>query len=288
MGPCFIKRISPILYQLLRMHFNKNKIDKKLIIVGVLPTDEDGFSSYRNTDRFITTSFTKETCWMVYDNNKYRNLNLRDRLTKVNQDIIHDLRVLRGDYRKQALYGGIDETDYDKVVSKKGRLLIAGTTITTRDIYNKKISQMIIENCIKNHSGVDLSRVESCSGMLSFINTTTENAEAFIECLPHIYNYFGEPIVTENFKNIAYIDNNKEEQYVQLVISGLPLITDRHNEIVDKLNEFDARATNIYTSPSDDDEYALVDLKGISSIIEEDDDELDGESVDDIFSKFSL
>lgn len=126
----------------------KNKV---FIAVGVLPFGNEGYAAFQGTKDWLKELGKLNLGYMIYDNNRFKNLAPNKAAAIINDAVITDISVLRGDYLGKTLTGGIDERDMLTVLSASGRIVVASMIIDPSDIKDDSIVKTI-ENYLRKES----------------------------------------------------------------------------------------------------------------------------------------
>ena len=98
---------------------------KLFIPLTVLPDDGEAYTAQRHAENFLREILGQEVPYIMYDNNKFKELQPSVMFTSVIETIKKDLKVLRGDYiTDEATGSNMDERDLLTTVSTPGRLII--------------------------------------------------------------------------------------------------------------------------------------------------------------------
>lgn len=191
----------------------------KFILVGILPTNEESYDTLENTIAYMQ-ELTKLNCtFMSYDNSKSSKVT-------INNEIVEDFKVIRGDYINTALNDAIDENDMAEILNNKGRIVVGRVT----DIENNSpINELLLDSITNNNYATNIDGV---SGNVKFGVMSTLTAQLstkFDDNILAIRKTIGEGIL---FKNIAKGNENK----IAVVATGLALPSNRMAAIVDKVN----------------------------------------------------
>ena len=208
--------IAPTLLNLLQ-HIYPNT---KFILVGILPTNEESYDTLENTIEYMQ-ELTKLNCtFMSYDNSKSSKVT-------INNEIVNDFKVIRGDYIDTALNDAIDENDMNEILNNKGRIVIGRVTEIENNV---PINELLLDSITSNNyaTGIDGVSGNVKFGVMSTL--TAQLSTKFDDNILNIRQTIGEGIL---FKNIAKGNDNR----IAVIATGLELPSTRMTEIVDKVNE---------------------------------------------------
>lgn len=207
------------------------------IVVGILPSVNESLASQQNSLEYLQEMKKTNPTYMLFDNSKHEKLGTVSMFQNVNNDIVEDLKVIRGDYQGTTPYASIDEKDSMRIYQTPGRLVIGRVHgFKEKDIDEASIEQRLI-NRIKQGSHVELEidRKVKCQGLI--VNLSNSLYSTMDNTIPDIRKAFGEPI--EGFEHIQ-IDENIDSNAV-LLMSGLTFPDDRIVKIMQKIEEVQSK-----------------------------------------------
>jgi cell division GTPase FtsZ len=99
----------------------------KVILVGVLPVNNEALSAHVNTLEYLNELYTilEDQTYMLYDNDRFSDLPSWQMMEKVNSEIVKDINVIRCTYNYTTKFDSIDEQDMLRLVSFPGRITVA-------------------------------------------------------------------------------------------------------------------------------------------------------------------
>ena len=258
----------------------------KVILVGVLPVDSEALSGHVNTLEYLNELYKvlKDQTYMLYDNDKLAELPSYQIMTKVNEEVVADIDVIRCTYNFTTKYDSIDDRDMTRLISYPGRIVVSRLEdFKEKDCDNITIEEMIIDN-IKRNCHVEAQRDKSIMASGIITNLSQVLTEEFNNNIPKVREFVGTPI--HSFNHISVNEDRKAANNVFFIMSGLKPVNDRINKISDRIDEIEEMQKTMI------DENALNDvgLDELSSKIADKTDTDTAEKVDigDIFSNFGL
>lgn len=269
---------APLMYEIIKKAFDVN-----VILVGVLPTNEETLDSQLNTIGYLDELYNilDNPTYMLYDNSKL-DIPYHDLLQKVNNEIVDDINVMRCMYNISTNLDSIDDKDAMRILSTPGRLLVSRTeNIRDKDVDTSDKIESLIINSIKQSSCVELQRDKNLVARGLICNISEDLSAVLNSSLPKINDVIGEPL--KAFKHI-YINENNEENNIFTIMAGL-------SQVKDRLEVIESRVEGIQEKRKDKDVIGNDVFSRFSSLQDElstEDEELDDTPINpaDIFNKF--
>ena len=259
--------------------------DTKVILIGVLPVNNEALSSHVNTLEYLNELYSvlENQTYMLYDNDKYAKLPSYLMMEKVNREIVEDINVIRCTYNLTTRFDSIDEQDMMRLVSFPGRIVVSRLEkIQEKDIDGKSIEDMLIDNLKTNaHAELQRDRKVIASGIIMNLSQTL--TESFDNHIPKVREFVGDPI--HDFNHIYINEDRKLPNNVFLILSGLAKVNDKINRITDRINEIE----DSQKVDDDDDALSDVDVNALSSMVSSNDlskTKTDTVDIKGIFDKF--
>lgn len=218
--------------------------DKRFILVHVLPSLKESLASQQNTLEYLQEMVRLNIPYMSYDNGCKDKKSSNVMLREMNEEIVEDLAVIRGDYLISTPFTSIDEQDLTKILEVPGRLMVHRVfDIKEKDLENQDLEDMLIDTIDNNDYMTEMEKdnivkkmgvIENLSDKLA--NKLDSNIERFKDALGH-------PI--EGFEHIAIIKPGTPVKNRLIVISsGMSIpdgrvakINERVQEILDELEK---------------------------------------------------
>lgn len=272
---------APLLASIIKSAY----LDTKVILIGVLPVNNEALSAHVNTLEYLTELYSvlENQTYMLYDNDKYAKLPSYLMMEKVNREIVEDINVIRCTYNLTTRFDSIDEQDMMRLVSFPGRIVVSRLEkIQEKDIDGKSIEDMLIDNLKTNsHTELQRDRKVIASGIITNLSQTL--TESFDNHIPKVREFVGDPV--HDFNHIFINEDRKLPNNVFLILSGLTRVNDKVNKITDRIAEIeDSQKVN-----DDDDVLSEIDVNALSGMVSSNDlSKTKSETVDikGIFDKF--
>lgn len=232
--------IAMALATIFRAYLKEQKVldKKRILVVHVLPQNKEGYFSQTNTrDYFKDIPANSVVPFVSYDNNKYSNLSPKEVFERVNRDVVHDLCILRGDYVVPTPFESIDEEDLFRVLEIPGRVFfMSAENIKEKDLDNKSIEEMLIENHLRNSSSTEIQHDGNVGSVAVIANLNDKLLKTF-----DVYNPLPEFIGANDCRPFPHIYTPKEGEAnsVYLIFSGMSRITDRFSQVVERISELE-------------------------------------------------
>lgn len=272
---------APILTNLISERF----ADTKCIMIGVLPVNNEAYSSHVNTLQYLDELYNvlSNQTYMLYDNDKLAGLPSYQLLEKVNNEIVSDIDVLRCTYNTKTQYDSIDDRDMTRLISFSGRIMVSRLEgFQEKDCDNQTIEDMIITN-IKKNCHVESQRDHKVMATGIITNLSDALTSDFDNNIPKVREFVGDPV--HAFAHIKVNEDRKDPNNVFFIETGLTPINDRINRISDRVEEIEQKQKVL------EDENALSDIniKALSETVK-DEEKVINENMDvnSIFSKFDI
>lgn len=244
--------ISPILTQILKKSFPESYI----IMIGILPTIDEAYSTQINTIDYLQELYKKveDPTYMLYDNDKFKSLPSHIMMTEVNRRIVDDIIILRGTYNYTTKYSSIDEKDMSMILSTTGRIVVASyLNIKEKNIDSVSIDKQI-EYLLKDgaHAELQLDRVIKRSGVIA--NISESMAKSFDDHLTELQEFIGAPV--EEFSHVSINEEKNMPNNIFFIGAGLSPINDR----IEKINERIAEIESLQDNKDESDDVFTVDV----------------------------
>lgn len=244
--------ISPILTQILKKSFPESYI----IMIGILPTIDEAYSTQINTIDYLQELYKKveDPTYMLYDNDKFKGMPSHVMMTEVNRRIVDDIIILRGTYNYTTKYSSIDEKDMSMILSTTGRIVVASyLNIKEKNIDSVSIDKQI-EYLLKDgaHAELQLDRVIKRSGVIA--NISESMAKSFDDHLTELQEFIGAPV--EEFSHVSINEEKNMPNSIFFIGAGLSPINDR----IEKINERIAEIESLQDNKDESDDVFTVDV----------------------------
>lgn len=216
--------------------------NKAIIVAGVLPFDDEGYTAQNHSIEWLqelTETEEGSATYMIYDNNIWANKPKQKVCELINNQFVSDLKVIRGDYINSTTTGGIDNRDMMTAISAPGRLFIdAIELLEEADIVDNSIIATIQEHIREHSAHAQLSddKVISASAMMYTLR------EDFAPYTPNLKSELQEAfgVHLNDYDNFADVPMDFEEQdSVALLLCGLSQPTLRINRLINKRDKLE-------------------------------------------------
>lgn len=228
--------ISPLLTQILKKAFQSTLT----ILVGILPTLDEAYSTQINTLEYTTELYQKieSPIYMMYDNDKFKGQPSYKMMEEINASIVRDIKILQGTYNYPTKYSSIDEKDMTMILSTAGRIVVsAATEIKEKDLGKLSIDSMIEDNLREGaHAELQLDRVIKRSGVIA--NLSQNMVASFDDHLLELQKFIGSPV--EEFGHISINEDKALSNAVYFIGAGLSPIVDRISKINERVMEIES------------------------------------------------
>ena len=247
------------------------------IVVGILPPVSESLAGQQNSLEYLQEMKKTNPTYMLYDNGKHEKLGTVSMFHNVNNDIVEDLKVIRGDYQITTPYSSIDEKDSMKIYQTPGRLVVAKASgFREKDVDEQSIEQRLI-NAVKSGSQVELETDRKVKRLGLIVNLSQNIYETMDATTPDIKKAFGEPI--EGFEHIAISD--QLESVAALLMAGLNFPDDRIVRTMQKIEEVQSKLTARKSSILD-----TIETESIAEIRSDGEKSVPAMDLDDILSGY--
>lgn len=229
--------MAPVLTHVLRGYFPT----KNFISIGILPPLKESIAAQQNSIDYMKEIKALNSTYMIYDNEKRVHKNRSEMLLEINQEIIEDIAVIRGDYQYTTPYTSIDERDSSKIIETPGRLVVARLTgFREKDLDDKSIEDRLIE-ALKNNGHAELDHDQIIRRMGLITNLSDKIHKTFDPRMLKFKDIFGEPI--EEFEHDYKNTLTDEANRVISIMSGLSVPDDRVEKMVQRITDVESQLT---------------------------------------------
>ena len=232
--------MAPILSSIIGNSFkNSDGSDKIIILIGILPTLLEAYSTQVNTLDYLTELYQtlEDPTYMLYDNDKLSKKSTCDMMKSINSSIVDDISVMMGMHTPTTPYASIDEKDMKVILNTQGRIAIASLTdLKEKDLDETTIEDLLINDIKTNtHSELQRDKVVRRTGVIT--NLSENINSTFNTHIPEIQEFIGSPV--EEFEHIYVNSDRKMPNNVFLIMAGLSKINDRIHKINDRIEEIE-------------------------------------------------
>ena len=245
--------MAPIMSSIIGNSFkNSDGSDKIIILIGILPTLLEAYSTQVNTLDYLTELYQtlEDPTYMLYDNDKLSKKSTCEMMKSINLSIVDDISVMMGMHTPTTPYASIAEKDMKDILNTQGRIVIASLTdLKEKDLDETTIEDLLINDIKTNtHSGLQRDKVVIRTGVIT--NLSENISSTFNTHIPKIQEFIGSPV--DEFEHIYVNSDRKMPNNVFLIMSGLSKINDRIRKINDRIEEIEEAQKG-----NDDDDDAL-------------------------------
>lgn len=218
----------------------------KFILVNVFPPLKESVAAQQNTIEYLKEMVSFDPTYMSYDNNRFASLPVKEMMEKVNEEIVEDICIIRGDYQYNTPYNSIDEKDMLKIVSTPGRLVIAKAYgFKEKDLDETTIEDLLIDQIKSKSAMVEIEKDGIVKRMGVISNLPEKMTSKFDNNIQKLKEYTGEPI--EGFEHV-YVNQKEELNKVLVLMSGLSIPDDRIEKINDRVEEAKEKISRVKES----------------------------------------
>ena len=212
-------------------------VDKRFILVHVLPSLKESLAAQQNTIEYLKEMNNFNATYMSYDNGCKDGLPSNVMMKQMNEEIVEDLAVIRGDYLLSTPFTSIDEEDLTKILEVPGRLVVHRMyDIKEKDIDKVGIEDMLIQKLTDTTYSTELHNDNRVMKMGVILNVTEKLSNKIDTNFTEFKNQIGNPI--EGFEHVAIIEPSMNLKNRAIVISsGLSLPEDRIEKINERIQE---------------------------------------------------
>ena len=212
-------------------------VDKRFILVHVLPSLKESLAAQQNTIEYLKEMNNLNATYMSYDNGCKDGLPSNVMMKQMNEEIVEDLSVIRGDYLLSTPFTSIDEEDLTKILEVPGRLVVHRVyDIKEKDIDKVGIEDMLIQKLSDTTYSTELHNDNRVMKMGVILNVTEKLSNKIDTNFTEFKNQIGNPI--EGFEHVAIIEPSMNLKNRAIVISsGLSLPEDRIEKINERIQE---------------------------------------------------
>ena len=212
-------------------------VDKRFILVHVLPSLKESLAAQQNTIEYLKEMNNFNATYMSYYNGCKDGLPSNVMMKQMNEEIVEDLAVIRGDYLLSTPFTSIDEEDLTKILEVPGRLVVHRVyDIKEKDIDKVGIEDMLIQKLSDTTYSTELHNDNRVMKMGVILNVTEKLSNKIDTNFTEFKNQIGNPI--EGFEHVAIIEPSMNLKNRAIVISsGLSLPEDRIEKINERIQE---------------------------------------------------
>ena len=210
--------------------------NKVFINIGILPMLSESIGAQRNTLEFFKELKNLNKSYMLYDNNKYKNLSVNECMKKVNSEIIDMMKYIRGDYSYQSSYGMIDDADMYKILTVPGMINVSAfENFMEKDMEDNVALDAYMTKIIRTNATctLDTDRIIKRMGVIT--NISKELTKYYDASFKAFKENIGEPV--EIFEHYFVSTENEIPNRYCVILSGLSIPDDRINITLQRIKE---------------------------------------------------
>lgn len=211
--------------------------NKIFINVGILPTLTDSIGAQRNTLEYMKEVNALGKGYMLYDNNKFKDLTPSSYMDLVNREIVSGLCYLRGDYSYKTKYGMIDDADMFKLLTVPGMINVSFFEgFMEKDLDDGVRLDSFISKVMRTNSTCQLDKDRIIKRMGVVVNLSEDLSKYYSSGMEDFKANVGEPL--EVFEHY-YLkeDTSTEPNRLAVILSGLSIPDDRIQIIIQRIKE---------------------------------------------------
>lgn len=217
------------------------------ILVGVLPKYQASMLELGNTMEYLKEIYgvldtdTRIT-YMIYDNDTVSDLPSTSGLSKVNECIVEDIRVLTGIDCFPTPFDSIDDADMESMITTPGRLLVAripsdpkdASILSEKNMEDNDLGSEIVRAIKRSHhTEIDRDRSIPRRGVITYL--TPQVNSLYNSEMQKLDEFLGTPV--ERFEHNAINDGKENMNFIYVIASGLSPINDRSAKIKQRIEE---------------------------------------------------
>lgn len=247
--------IVPVFSNILDQTYKGNK---KIITVGVLPSESESLDAHVNTFQYLTElkNVLVGQTYMLYDNEKASSMPSYKAMEFINNEIVNDINVLRCFFNYTTKYDSIDSQDMMRILECAGRVMVTRLdNFKDKDCDTVTIEQLLIDKMKKN-AHVEGQRDKRVNETGLIVNLSNYLLEDFDTQLKSVKEFIGEP--NHGYTHLYINAERSDPNNVFLIMSGLTFIHDKCDKIKDRIEEIEERQKS-YEQQSALDEFNIDD-----------------------------
>lgn len=256
----------------------RSQTKKKVLVFGIVPSNSEDIRALRNAIDTCKELDTLNIPYALIDNGRY-NGSIMNAFDEINESIVEDIKVIRGDYNNPTIYGNIDVKDSNQLFSVPGLFSInkiSGFNSTTFD--TDTFDSLIIKS-IKNSYNVQIQKDKVIKRIGLILTVTEDMLNKFDRNIPAVKKEIGIPM--ETFLHVNVVENERECSIIT-ILSGLSMPDSRLQEMFEIIES--SKESVIKKSESQ-----VASMNNSLDWFDDDDEEEDDEptiSLDDIANRY--
>lgn len=210
--------------------------NKVFINIGILPLLSESIGAQRNTLEFFKELKNLNKSYMLYDNNKYKNLTTNECMRKVNSEIVDMMKYIRGDFSYQSSFGMIDDADMYKILTVPGMINVSAfENFQEKDMEDNVALDAYMTKIIRTNATciLDTDRIIKRMGVIT--NISKELTKYYDASFKAFKENIGEPV--EVFEHYFVSTEGDIPNRYCVILSGLSIPDDRINVTLQRIKE---------------------------------------------------
>lgn len=209
----------------------KSTNNKITLVIGVLPQNSEDIRALINTIEACYELQSLNIPYILIDNESY-NDSIKEMYTNINESIVEDMRVLRGDYNTQSAYGNMDVKDCKRLFSTPGLMSINKISGLKDTTFEKESYDSLILKSIKQSYNVQIEKDKFIKRMGVILTVTEEMLTKFDRGLPELKKEIGIPM--ELFIHINIVDKSEVSKCsIITILAGMSFPDSRLEDMAD-------------------------------------------------------
>ena len=184
----------------------KSTNNKIVLAIGVLAQNSEDIRALKNTIGACNELQSLGIPYILIDNDSYSD-SIKEMFNSINESIVEDMRVLRGDYNIQSVYGNMDVKDCKRLFSTPGLMSINKISGLKDTTFEKESYDSLILKSIKQSYNVQIEKDKFIKRMGIILTVTEEMLTKFDRGLSELKKEIGIPL--EIFIHINIVDKNE-------------------------------------------------------------------------------
>lgn len=210
--------------------------DKLFIPLTTMPGEDETYTAQKHAEDMIGEVKRLETPFLIYDNNKFKNLSATDALKTVNECIKRDLQIIRGDYIIESIdsddtAADMDERDLLTTLSSPGRIVCGMINpVKEADLKDTTIVSLL-KKSIDESAHADLTDDKCISASAMMYSLSEEMKHYSVGANTELQETYGGAI--SDFRN-EVINDETGNDFIAVILSGLTDPVERLDKIIAK------------------------------------------------------
>lgn len=231
--------LGPMTTAVLKAKYRNDDDSKRIrfINVGIAPALSESLQGQENMIATLKELSSYPSCFALYDNNNFADYPVQEMMSRVNHQIVEDLKVIRGDYNLLSRYNQIDPQDMLNIMSFDGMFrIVSAVGFQEKDLGKQSIEDMLIKD-LDSGAGCEIDRDRTVKCMAPIVNIRQVISSQFNSALPKLREVVGE--APAGFEHYYVIGDDEEHlaNRVHVIMTGLSMPDDRLTKTVQRIEE---------------------------------------------------